>query len=155
MNGLRLVPFEDDLLPDHPAGAGIVVRLESERVGRGRSICFRIYFFGCLFVYLERLGEKERNANNMMRFQWTGGPSGRGLACGLCVCCNCTYKDKKFPREASPLNDCPMQWWCETACLPAAAANSTSIGPWNGKSPAQLDQEIEWRVVLMSSMFAY
>lgn len=32
----------------------------------------RIYFLGCLWVYAKRLG--------------------CGLLCGLCVCCNCTYK---------------------------------------------------------------
>ena len=32
----------------------------------------RIYFLGCLGVYAWRLG--------------------RGLACGLCICCNCTFK---------------------------------------------------------------
>ncbi|GAX78084.1 hypothetical protein CEUSTIGMA_g5526.t1 [Chlamydomonas eustigma] len=62
-----------------------------------------IYLFGCIFVYLERVF--------------------RGLACGLCVCCNCTFKDKQFP------------------------ANPQSIGPWNGKSLDQIAQEIEWKRV--------
>ncbi|KAG2452830.1 hypothetical protein HYH02_002176 [Chlamydomonas schloesseri] len=60
-----------------------------------------IYFFGCIFAYGKRLG--------------------RGVLCGLCVCCNCTYKDKKFP--------------------PTHAA----IGAWENKSPEQIDREIKWR----------
>uniref|UniRef100_A0A6S8JXE5 Calpain catalytic domain-containing protein n=1 Tax=Dunaliella tertiolecta TaxID=3047 RepID=A0A6S8JXE5_DUNTE len=61
----------------------------------------RIYLCGCLGVYFERLG--------------------RCLCCGICICCNCTYKDKSFP------------------------ANSRSIGRWQGKSAQQIDKEIKWK----------
>lgn len=64
---------------------------------------FKIYVFGCCQVYFER--------------------GCRGIFCGLCVCCNCTYKDRKFPPTAQ------------------------SIGPWNGKSLTQVDSEVEWQRV--------
>mmetsp|Transcript_22958 Transcript_22958/g.50371 ORF Transcript_22958/g.50371 Transcript_22958/m.50371 type:complete len:442 (+) Transcript_22958:172-1497(+) len=63
----------------------------------------RIYFLGCIGVYFERCF--------------------RGLLCGFCICCNCTFKDKKFPPNAS------------------------SIGNWKNKAQAQIDQEIEWKRV--------
>ncbi|KAG2499705.1 hypothetical protein HYH03_002640 [Edaphochlamys debaryana] len=61
----------------------------------------RIYFLGCLFTYGKRMA--------------------RGVLCGLCVCCSCTYKDKAFPPTAR------------------------SIGAWEGKSPEQIDAEVKWR----------
>lgn len=62
---------------------------------------FRIYVLGCIGVYA-------------MRF-------GRGLFCGLCVFCNCTFKDKSF------LHD------------------HTAIGPWKDKKPDEINKEISWR----------
>ncbi|GFR49847.1 hypothetical protein Agub_g11947 [Astrephomene gubernaculifera] len=61
----------------------------------------KIYLLGCIFVYASRIG--------------------RGLLCGLCVCCSITYKDKSFPH------------------------NHTSIGEWKGKSPEEIDREVQWR----------
>ncbi|KAG2436222.1 hypothetical protein HXX76_006533 [Chlamydomonas incerta] len=62
---------------------------------------FRIYVLGMLAAYLERLG--------------------RGVFCGLCVCCSCTYKDSKFPHD------------------------HRSIGTFKGRTGAELDKEITWR----------
>ncbi|GIL81853.1 hypothetical protein Vretimale_1434 [Volvox reticuliferus] len=61
----------------------------------------RIYFLGCILVYISRLG--------------------RGILCGMCVCCHCTFKDKSFPH------------------------NHISIGEWKDKTPAQIDSEVQWR----------
>ncbi|KAG1670199.1 hypothetical protein FOA52_014975 [Chlamydomonas sp. UWO 241] len=58
------------------------------------------YLFACVGVYLQRIG--------------------RTLACGICVCCKWTYKDKKFP------------------------AGPEAIGAWGGRTPAQVDAEIDW-----------
>lgn len=66
---------------------------------------FHIYFLGCLGVYAERLA--------------------RGVLCGLCVCCGCTYRDKQFPSNASSIGP--------------------GIGPWKGKKAEQIEKEIEWR----------
>ncbi|KAJ9516711.1 hypothetical protein QJQ45_027147 [Haematococcus lacustris] len=41
--------------------------------------------------------------------------------CRLCVCCNCTYRDKVFPM------------------------NSVAIGKWKGKTPQQIEEEIIWK----------
>ncbi|PNH03947.1 Calpain-D [Tetrabaena socialis] len=62
---------------------------------------FRIYVLGAAFAYVERLG--------------------RGVFCGLCVCANCTYKDRRFPRD------------------------HRSIGSFKGKSGTALDKEVTWR----------
>lgn len=62
---------------------------------------FRIYVLGCFGAYVDRLA--------------------RGFFCGLCVCCNCTYKDKAFPHD------------------------HRSIGAYKGKSTADIDKEIVWR----------
>ncbi|GLC55678.1 hypothetical protein PLESTB_001013700 [Pleodorina starrii] len=62
---------------------------------------FRIYVLGMIFAYIERIG--------------------RGVFCGLCVCCSCTYKDSGFPHD------------------------HRSIGTFKGKSGSALDKEIVWR----------
>ncbi|EFJ51234.1 hypothetical protein VOLCADRAFT_88104 [Volvox carteri f. nagariensis] len=61
-------------------------------------MAFKIYVLGMIAAYIERLG--------------------RGVFCGLCVCCSCTYKDRNFPHD------------------------HRSIGILKGKSGVELDKQV-------------
>lgn len=69
----------------------------------------RAYVVACCGVYFKR--------------------AARTLACGICVCCNWTYKDNKFP------------------------ASAQSIGAWGGRSPAQIDEQVDWWVMPRVGMY--